>query len=149
MQRKPNLLASRVADYLRARNLTRLWRQQIPEISDRKQFIQQICHDLQLPYKSEKALFDALSRNHKGSLSLTIHFGKRCFWLPEAWEKEQKWRKVEKEGFNAWHKRKRNRDNPYTPGTWEHQAWANGYGDAGDKLFLKIVKKNPSILQGS
>jgi len=85
MKTKAKSLSSRVAGYLRKHNLTRLWRKQVADIENREEFIRQICRDLQLPYKSEKALFDALCRNYQGELVLKIRLGSRCFWLPEAW----------------------------------------------------------------
>lgn len=149
MKTPTNKLATRVANYLRSQNITRLWRQQYPEIGDRAEFMAQLCLDLSLPYKTEKALFDALSRDYKGALVLSKLLGSRCFWLPEAWAKNQHWLKIEKEGARAWRANKRNRDNPYPQSTDDHQAWSNGFGNASDQSFLRLVKKNPRILQGS
>ncbi len=51
-----------------------------------------------------------------------------------------------RQGRLAYHRNKRYRDCPYPQGSSEHQAWVNGFGDAGDKDFLKLVKFHPSIL---
>jgi hypothetical protein len=49
-------------------------------------------------------------------------------------------------GMAAYKANKKYADNPYTDGTTDYYWWINGFGDAGDKDFFKLVKVNPNIL---
>lgn len=53
------------------------------------------------------------------------------------------------EGVQAWNDGKKSSAVPYKHGTNEWQSWLNGFGNASDGMFLKLVQKHPSILEGS
>ena len=56
------------------------------------------------------------------------------------------WKKAEKHGAKDYRRGKKWSDCPYRPNTKRRQAWFNGFGDEGDKDFLKLIKVHPEIL---